>query len=466
MTHRRNPGTVTVSDQVKASQSACRSGCGISPRGAVYGNERPIRNVDNDCAALEACDLDVGYGARVIVSRINQRIERGTFLCALGPNGSGKTTLLRTLADLLAPLKGTVFVGGHPLRSMGRRDLAKSMAVVLTERPSLEMVTGFEFAAMGRYPHTGLLGRLSERDINRVWECLGLVDATNIADRYFNELSDGEKQKILFARALAQDPDVIILDEPTLHLDLKHKMEFMALLIRSCRRRGITTIASLHEVDLAMKTADLVMLIKNGRIMACGEPGEILTGETVSALYDLDCARFSTELGTIDFQCGINGANVFVVAGCGTGVAVYRALSKNGLGIVTGVVHENDIDFHVAGSVGARVIREKPFEKISSRSVTRALKMMHGVGNVIDTGFPVGRGNRGNLQLIAMALERGKRVYTLRAQDLTKKLFGRRAEKMIHCSSIETILDQAKPAGKQDVFIRENNARKEVIKRG
>jgi len=116
--------------------------------------------------------------------------------------------------------------------------------------------------------------------------------------------------------------------------------------------------------------------------------------------------------------------------------------------------------------VRPRVIREKPFEKIRSRSVARAPKMMHGVGNVIDTGFPVGRGNRGNLQLIAMVLEWGKRVNTFRPQDLTKKLFSRRAEKMIHCSSIQTILDQTKPAGKQNMFIRENNARKEVIKRG
>jgi iron complex transport system ATP-binding protein len=261
-------------------------------------------------SVMETRDLAVGYGRKTVVAGINQEMLKGQFVSLLGPNGTGKTTILRSLARLLYPLKGAIYLNDRMLSGLKSNELAKTLAVVLTERLSPGLITAFEFAAMGRHPYTGFLGRLSEEDTQKTKEALILVNAGDIADRYFNELSDGEKQKVLLARALVQEPRVMILDEPTLHLDLRHRIELIAILRRFCRERGITVIVSLHDVDVALKISDLIILVKDGNIMDCGPPEEIIKEETIARLYDLDCARFNSQLGTIELMNNSNGKKI------------------------------------------------------------------------------------------------------------------------------------------------------------
>ena len=381
---------------------------------------------------IKTDNLSVGYGKKVVISSINQRIPKGKFVCILGPNGSGKTTILRTLARLNDPLAGVVYLKGRDIYEYKDSELAKHVSVVLTSQTYPSLMTVFEFVAMGRYPYTDILGRLTDQDIKEVEESLRLVSAEQLSDRYLNELSDGERQKVIFARALAQNPDVIMLDEPTVFLDLKHKIELVEILKRSCKEKGITVIVSLHDVELALRVAELVILIKDKRIVAFGEPEEILNENTVSYLYELKYARFNPYLGTINIleRKDDHSPKLFVIAGGGTGTPVYRIASKKGFSIATGILHENDVDFFVAKDLGASVISERPFCRIRRKSLELSFNLIKESTCVIDSGFPIGDVNIENLELIREAVVSKKKVISLRKKDELFKFLGKHASKI------------------------------------
>ena len=174
--------------------------------------------------------LAVGYKDKVILKDIELALEKGAFISLLGPNGAGKTTLLRTLSRHLDPLSGNVHLMGRPLDSYSPMDFAKIVAVVLTDKVSPPLFTVFEFVSLGRYPHTNFLGHLTSEDQREIKNALLSVHAAHLANRFFSDLSDGERQKVIIARALAQQPLILMLDEPTVHLDLKHRIEVMSIL--------------------------------------------------------------------------------------------------------------------------------------------------------------------------------------------------------------------------------------------
>ncbi len=401
-----------------------------------------MKNKNLNSKILTTLNLSVGYGKKTVVSSINQEFKKGQFVCLLGPNGSGKTTILRTLARLLNPINGAVYLKGKNIQDFTPSEIAKNLSVVLTGHLSPGLITVFEFVAMGRYPYTGFMGRLSKEDIKKVEDSLKLVHGYHLRDRYFNELSDGERQKVVFARALAQEPDVIILDEPTIHLDLKHRIELIGVLRESCKKKGITVIVSLHDIDLALKIADIVILVKNGKIMDFGEPDEVLDEETVLKLYDLNSARFNKELGTIDIIGSGNSKkeSVFVIGGGGKGASIYRHLVKKDITLFSGVIHENDVDFFVASSLGITVISEKPFTNISQDSIKRSLEFLEKSHIVVDSGFPIGEANIKNVELLNSALSRGKKVFSLRKKDELFSLLKDKAKEVVICEKIHEIL--------------------------
>ena len=390
---------------------------------------------------IETQELTVGYGKKAVVTNINQEMLKGQYICLLGPNGSGKTTILRTLARLLSPIKGAIYHNNHVLSSIKSDELAKTMAVVLTDRISPGLITVFEFTALGRYPHTGFLGKLTKDDIIKVEEALQLVGAYELSDRYYNELSDGEKQKVLLARALAQEPEVIILDEPTVHLDLRHRIDVIEILRNFCHEKGITVIVSLHDVDIALKISEIVILVKNGQIVDYGCPEDIIKGDTISSLYDLNKVYFNNNLGTMELKGNNEGDLVYVVAGAGSGVKVYRLLSKHGFRIITGIIHENDIDYHISKSLGAKIISENPFVEVSNDSYIEARDAIDESWKIIDAGFPVGTMNHRNIDLVISAIEQRKEVYTLRSREEASLLYGEMANNLSYCNGKQSIVE-------------------------
>ena len=274
-------------------------------------------------------------------------------------------------------------------------------------------MTVYEIAAMGRIPHTGFLGNLSANDYKIVDNALETVGAANLKDRYFSELSDGEKQKVMIARALVQEPDPIILDEPTSHLDIKHKVEVIRVLQRLTREKGITCILALHDIDLAMKGCQTVILVHGNNIAAQGTPEEIIGSGCVQKLYDISGAVYNELLGSIEFV-GNNTNEIFIIGGNGSGISLYRTLSRMGYGLTAGVLHENDIDFSVANTICSKVITESAFEPIKDISLSKAKILLQEAKCVIDAGFSLGYINQKNMELLKMAPEPGQPILSLR----------------------------------------------------
>ena len=231
--------------------------------------------------------LSVGYGSACIAENINISLERGEILALIGPNGAGKTTILSTITRQLKPLGGQMYIGGIDALSLSGNEFAKKVSVMFTSRASTEMMTCRDVVSAGRYPYTGKLGLLSEKDEEKVSEAMELVGISELGSRDYNRISDGQRQRVLLARALCQEPELLILDEPTSFLDIRYKLEFLSLLRRLAGERKMAVIMSLHEVDLARRISDKAACLKNGKIESFGPTSEIFTPGYVEKLFDI-----------------------------------------------------------------------------------------------------------------------------------------------------------------------------------
>lgn len=229
-----------------------------------------------------------GCSTAAVVSGINIKIARGKTVCLIGPNGSGKTTALKTITGQLRELGGSMSICGRPLSGMSEKERAKYISVVLTEKISPELMTCRDIVSMGRYPYTGRMGLLRSEDRAKVDEALEMVNASDIADRQFSMTSDGQRQRIMLARAICQESALIVLDEPTSFLDIRYKLEILTVLKKLARERGTGVLMSVHELELARAAADYVICFKNGRVFAEGAPDEIFDDRLISELYGLD----------------------------------------------------------------------------------------------------------------------------------------------------------------------------------
>lgn len=253
---------------------------------------------------LHLHQLAVGYNGRALIHGIEIGVRRGEIVTLIGPNGAGKSTILKSITRQLEPIDGKVLLEMKNLLQFTPGELARRMAVVLTGRIQTELMTCRDVTAMGRYPYTGRLGILSPHDEKKVDEALAAVHAEHLAERPFDAVSDGERQRILLARAICQEPEIIVLDEPTSFLDIRHKLELLSILHKMAKQEQITVVMSLHETDLAMKISDRIICVKGDRIFACGAPGEVLNDEAIRQLYDLDPAlgRFDTQTGSLELN--------------------------------------------------------------------------------------------------------------------------------------------------------------------
>lgn len=243
-------------------------------------------------SALRTEKLNTGYDRRVVVAGVEIDIHQGEIVTLIGPNGAGKSTVLKTVAGQLMPLGGTVYINEREASDYPASEVSKYRAVMLTERMSSEQMTCGEVVSLGRYPYTGKLGILSEEDRRIVTGSMELVHVTDLADRDYHAISDGQRQRVLLARAICQEPRLMILDEPTSYLDIRHKLEFLDLLRSLVRDRGIGVIMSMHELELAHMVSDRVVCITSeGRIQCTGTPEEVFTDELISSLYGLENGR-------------------------------------------------------------------------------------------------------------------------------------------------------------------------------
>lgn len=355
-------------------------------------------------------DLCVGYNGKALINNINIELQKGQILTLIGPNGSGKSTILKSITNHLKRIAGTVLVGEDSLDKMDYKELATKMAVVLTDRMKPELMTCRDIVASGRYPYTGRLGFLTEEDNKKIDEAMELVNATELANRDFTATSDGQKQRVLLARAICQEPDIIVLDEPTSFLDIKHKLELLDILRRMAKEQNVVVVMSLHEIDLAQKVSDIVMCVKGDVISRCGAPEEIFKKEIITKLYDIEKGNYNMHFGSVELPAPTGDVDTFVICGNGTGVDVFRDLQKKGTSFYTGILHENDIDCQVARDLSRQVVVEEPFECISEAHFQEAKELLEQCSKVICTNVKFGSMNKKNEELLNYAKQLQKSI--------------------------------------------------------
>lgn len=239
-------------------------------------------------------NLSAGYGGEDVVSGVTFDVRPGEILTMIGPNGGGKSTILKALCGIIKKSGGVVELCGKNIDSLSRTERSQMLSVMLTERIRPELMTCREVIAAGRYPYTGFFGSLTDEDKKIVENAVRTVNAQDFADRDFNAVSDGQRQRVLLARAVCQEPRVLILDEPTSYLDIRHKIAFFEIL-RVLADSGLAVVMSLHELDFAEKISDKVICIQNGTLRKTEE--KIFSPENICGLYDIPRELYDKYLG-------------------------------------------------------------------------------------------------------------------------------------------------------------------------
>ena len=367
-------------------------------------------------------DLSVGDNGKALIRDICIDIKKGDIVTLIGPNGAGKSTILKSITRQLSLIRGRVIFDQQDLHAMNYRELSQKMAVVLTERLKTDLLTCYDIVASGRYPYTGKLGLLTEEDERMVDEAMEVVHAAELGPKDFNAISDGQRQRVLLARAICQDPEIIILDEPTSFLDIRYKLELLSILRNMAKKKGITVVMSLHEIDLAEKISDRIICVKGDRIYRYGSPEDIFREDMIRQLYSLDNGFFDPLFGSIELPApgagehakaaGGAAPRVLVLSSGGSGIPVYRKLQKENTPFIAGILQPNDIDHQLARLLAAEVITSPAFEEIAEPAFARAKECVEKCSRVIVTDFPIGTMNRRMEELIGLAkkLEKLERV--------------------------------------------------------
>ncbi len=283
---------------------------------------------------LKATGLGIGYSVgrsqpTLLHENLNLELKTGELTCLLGPNGAGKSTLIRTLVGFQPRLAGDVFIGGKPINGYSQGEYAKLVSVVLTERSSIGGMTVRELVGMGRYPHTGYFGILRTKDHRVVERAIAQVGIADLAGKYVSELSDGERQKAMIAKALAQETPIIILDEPTAFLDLPSKIEVMVLLLNLAEQTQKSILLSTHDLELALQLADRLWLLAKDRELVSGVPEDLVLSGEFNSFFEREGILFDKETGSFRVHNPI--AKSVHISGVGVEAQwVANALVRNG----------------------------------------------------------------------------------------------------------------------------------------
>lgn len=358
-------------------------------------------------AILHTKQLTVGYNKKPLIHGIDISVCPGQILTLIGPNGAGKSTILKSITRQLEPVAGTVWIGDKPLHQIKEQELARTVSIMMTGWVEPELMRCEEVVESGRFPYTGRLGILSDYDHKQVAEAMELVHVTELADRNFNCISDGQRQRVMLARAICQETDILVLDEPTSFLDIRHKLELLSILKDLVRQKNLAVILSLHELDLAQKISDFVVCIKDDHIDRYGPPEDIFTGTYIRDLYRVNRGSYNEFYGSLELDAPQGEPKVFVIGGGGTGIPIYRRLQRRGIPFVAGILHTNDLDYPIAQALAAQIIEEQAFEPISEATFHRAEESIRQCSTVICCLEQTGTMNRRNGQLMELAKQRG-----------------------------------------------------------
>lgn len=359
-------------------------------------------------SSLETRHLQVGYEKTAVVDDVTLEVKAGEVLTLIGANGSGKSTILKSITGQLAPLGGAVYLDGRESTHLKEHEIARSLSMVMTDRIHPEYMTCRDVVSTGRYPYTGRLGILQQADWDEVDRAIHLVHADDVAGRNFMKVSDGQRQRIMLARAICQSTPVLLLDEPTSYLDMKYKLDILTSIRKMARERHTAVIMSLHELDLAQKVSDRIACVGGGRIRKVGTPEEIFRGSFLQELFDIDEKSFNTKLGTMYLPAGTGKPQIFVIAGGGSAVDLFYRLQRENIPFAAGILGDNDIDCAVAQSCAVQTVVRRGFFPAEEAQIERARQLIDLCRAVICTAEEFGPYNEENRRLREYAAAQGK----------------------------------------------------------
>lgn len=369
---------------------------------------------------LQAQALTAGYNQAPIIHAVDLSVAHGEFVGVVGPNGCGKSTLVRALSRVLPPLSGRVLLDGTDIYQLPARRLARRLAVVTQESPLAFYFTVREVVLMGRAPHLPRFALEGPRDLAIAYAAMERTHTLAFADRPITALSGGERQRCLIARALTQEPDLLLLDEPTAHLDVNHQIEVLDLARTLTAEQALATIIVLHDLNLASQYCDRLALMARGRVIAAGPPAAVITEANLRHAYGTELhvrahpatgRPYVTLLSRLPATApGNRTTRVHLICGAGTGISLMRRLRELGFEVSVGVVNVADSDQVEAESLDLPRVEEAPFSPISPETQAANLELIRLTEVVVVTATPFGRGNLPNLIAAGEAIALGKRV--------------------------------------------------------
>ena len=366
---------------------------------------------------LSVKDLRFSYDSRPVLDAVTFDVAKGAMVGVIGPNGSGKSTLIKLLSKVLRPTKGVVLYRDHDIASMSPAELARHVAVVPQNPTVAFSFTGLETVVSGRYPHIGRFGFETERDIEIAHRAMALTDTIHLMDRHIDEMSGGEKQRAFLARAIAQEPELLLLDEPTTHLDINHQTEIMDLMRKLHKEENLTVLCVTHDLNIAAEYFDELLVLTDGRLAAAGSAPEVITENLIRAVYGADVVvgkNPRTGAPNVVLVPGVapataqrKGVKVHVICGGGTGSDLLRRLVIDGYPVSAGVLNAGDSDHQLAESLGVNVVEIPPFSPVSDIAHAHNVELARAANFVIVTTVPIGQGNIKNLEATLEAVSAG-----------------------------------------------------------
>lgn len=380
--------------------------------------------------ALRVGEIHCGYGdGREVIKGISLAIEEDEFLGIIGPNGCGKSTLVRAVCGVLGCSHGEIYIDGKNLEDLSTREIAKTLAVVPQEFHTDFAFTVREVVSMGRSPHLGRFQTETSGDIGAIEKAMGATNIFHLAEKKITELSGGEKQRVVIAQALAQEPRILILDEPTSHLDINYQLEIMEL-ARRLNGEGLTVLTVLHDLNLASAYCERLVLLNDGKVFADGSVDEVLTPENIGKTFGVDVIvhrnpltgkLYITSIPKTYASSNSEGMRVHVICGSGTGAVIMHGLKEMGCRVSAGVLNVLDTDEEIAEKLRIEVVAEAPFSPISDEAFGLNMGAIEGADLVVLTNIPVGAGNFRNLLAAEKALGMGKRMVLVEETPMSER---------------------------------------------
>ena len=345
------------------------------------------------------------YDAANVLENIDFSAKGGDFIGVVGPNASGKSTLLKSISKVLKPYTGVVLLNERDVHTLKSAEIAKNLAVVPQESVISFAFTALEVVLMGRTPHLNRFEMESTQDLIIAQKSMELTNTWYLAERPIDTLSGGEKQRIIIARALTQEPRVLLLDEPTDHLDINHQIEILDLIKRLSKEKEMVVIGVFHDLNIVSQYCDRLILLHKGRIFAAGGAGDVLTGENIEKVYGV---KVTVKEDDISGKLLIHPqrkrmikeakAKVHVIAGSGSAVSLMNELVDNGYNVSLGVINIGDSDYVAAKALELDIVEEKPFCPITKENYEKNLELIKQADYVILTNIPIGFANIKNLK--------------------------------------------------------------------